>query len=78
MSTRGHRPEPKLAMCAAAPDNCIHKGAVCRERANRPGDGEHLDTIHELVQSGDYHVPAHAIADRMIERLIVDKRGRNS
>ncbi len=30
-----------------------------------------LQTIHELVRSGDYHVPAVAIAERMIERLMM-------
>lgn len=34
-----------------------------------------LQTIHELVRSGDYHVPASAIADRIIERMILTKRG---
>jgi anti-sigma28 factor (negative regulator of flagellin synthesis) len=33
-----------------------------------------LQVIHDLIRSGDYHVPATAIADRMIEQMIVDKR----
>ena len=35
-----------------------------------------LQAIHDLIRSGDYHVPATAIADRMIERMIADKRRR--
>lgn len=33
--------------------------------------------IHELVQSGRYYVPASAVAEKMIERLIAHKRGVN-
>jgi hypothetical protein len=42
------------------------------------GTPEHLRAIHELVRSGDYSVPATVIADRMIERLIGDKRGQGA
>ena len=37
-----------------------------------------LQVIHDLIRSGDYHVPATAIADRMIEQMMVEKRGRES
>ena len=37
-----------------------------------------LEVIHNLVHSGDYHVPAAAIADRMIEQLMIAKRERDS
>jgi anti-sigma28 factor (negative regulator of flagellin synthesis) len=37
-----------------------------------------LQAIHELVRSGDYHVPAAAIADRMIEQLISTSRRREA
>ncbi len=40
-----------------------------------PGNSARLETIHELVRSGDYHIPASAIADRIIERIMIDKRG---
>jgi anti-sigma28 factor (negative regulator of flagellin synthesis) len=33
-----------------------------------------LQTIHDLIRSGEYHVPATAIADRMIERMMADKQ----
>lgn len=39
------------------------------------GDPCDIEAIHRLIQSGDYHVPASAIAERMIERIFVDKRG---
>jgi anti-sigma28 factor (negative regulator of flagellin synthesis) len=34
-----------------------------------------LQVIHDLIRSGDYHVSASAIADRMIEQMLVC-RGR--
>ncbi len=34
-----------------------------------------LQAIHDLIRSGDYHVPAAAIADRMVERMLAEKRG---
>ena len=37
-----------------------------------------LEVIHNLVHSGDYHVPAAAIADRMIEQLMIAKLQRDS
>lgn len=45
-------------------------GASGQESAAR------LQAIHDLIRSGDYHVPATAIADRMIERMIAGRRGR--
>ena len=35
-----------------------------------------LQAIHDLIRSGDYHVPASAIADRMIEQMIFYRRRR--
>lgn len=35
-----------------------------------------LQAIHDLIRSGDYHVPANVIADRMIERMLADRRSR--
>jgi anti-sigma28 factor (negative regulator of flagellin synthesis) len=43
-----------------------------------PGASARLQAIHELVRTGEYHVPATAIADRMLERIIVDKREQGS
>lgn len=37
-----------------------------------------LQAIHHLVRSGDYHVPAMAIADRMIEQLMIEKQEHHS
>lgn len=36
-----------------------------------------LRAIHDLIRSGDYNVPAAAIADRMVERMIAGKRRRH-
>ena len=33
-----------------------------------------LRAIHDLIRSGDYHVPAMAIADRMVERMLAERR----
>jgi len=34
-----------------------------------------LQAIHDLIRSGDYHVPAAVIADHMVERMMADKSG---
>jgi hypothetical protein len=39
-----------------------------------PAAAARLQAIHDLVHSGDYHVPAAVIADRMIERMMAEKR----
>ena len=39
------------------------------------GAAARLRAIHDLVGSGDYHVPAALIADRMIEQMMTEKRG---
>ncbi|MBN1632007.1 MAG: hypothetical protein JW990_19805 [Thermoleophilia bacterium] len=39
--------------------------------------GARLRAIHDLVRSGDYNVPAAAIADRMVERMIANRRRRH-
>jgi len=41
-----------------------------------PMPAARLQAIHDLIRSGDYHIPAAAIADRMIERMIADKERR--
>ena len=58
---------------------------ISRQSHPRQGDTEsggvespptpaRLQAIHHLVRSGDYHVPAMAIADRMIEQLMIEKQ----
>jgi anti-sigma28 factor (negative regulator of flagellin synthesis) len=54
---------------------CNEAGETALRASGKP---DRLQAIHELVRSGDYSIPASAIADRMIERLIVDKRGHGS
>jgi len=41
-----------------------------------PAAPARLQAIHDLIRSGDYHVPATAIAERMIEQLLAGKRRR--
>jgi hypothetical protein len=72
MSNTSQEPGPEIAMNPF-------------ERENHPPDRQHsagdwtgaarLQAIHDLVRSGDYHVPAAVIADRIVERMIAEKRG---
>jgi hypothetical protein len=39
-----------------------------------PAAAARLQAIHDLVRSGDYHVPAAVIADRMVEQMIAARR----
>jgi len=62
---------------------------ISRQSHPRQGDTEsggvestptpaRLQAIHRLVRSGDYQVPAMAIADCMIEQLIIAKQEHDS
>jgi hypothetical protein len=46
--------------------------------APSPTPAARLQAIHDLICSGDYDVPATAIAERMVERIIIDQRERES
>jgi anti-sigma28 factor (negative regulator of flagellin synthesis) len=72
MSNMSEESGPEIAMNTIASDNRFLNG-------RRPEDGRagaaRLQAIHDLIRSGDYHVPAAAIANRIIERMIAEKRG---
>jgi anti-sigma28 factor (negative regulator of flagellin synthesis) len=78
MSDIGHRSTPERAMFYSAREFNIRQDRAREGSQTSPGGSERLQAIHELVSSGDYHVPASEIADRIIERMMVDKRGHQS
>ena len=78
MSEMTHRSTPEHALSSSARESHVHRGGPGESARSPLGESERLQVIHELVRSGDYHVPASAIADRIIERMIVDKRGQES
>jgi anti-sigma28 factor (negative regulator of flagellin synthesis) len=78
MSDMDHRPKPERAMIFSTRESRLHQSLTGEFAQSSPGEPERLQVIHELVRSGDYHVPASAIADCIIERMMVDKRGRES
>ncbi len=75
MSDMGQKPVTGIGMNAVARNNRF--STSLGSEAGRAGAASaRLQAIHDLVRSGDYHVPAAAIADRMIERMIADRRRR--
>ena len=74
MSTTSQKPADEVAMNIAARDNrqTYDVGSGCGDGSSVPA--ARLQAIHDLIRSGDYHVPANAIADRMIERMLADRR----
>jgi len=68
----------KAAMNTAARENRFPSDLGSASAAAGSSSAARLQAIHDLIRSGDYHVPAAAIADRMIERMIADKQRRSS
>lgn len=74
MSALIHRQTPESAMNAAS-----NQVDPCQNLPESRGGASpvvptRLQLIHHLVRSGDYHVPAGEIADRMIEQLMISRR----
>jgi hypothetical protein len=72
---RDHKPASETAVDATfqetrCPDDAESAGTSTSAPPAR------LQAIYDLVHSGHYHVPAAIIADRMIERMIAEKRGK--
>ncbi len=78
MSDMGHRPKPERAMIFSTRESHLDRSMTGEFKQGSPGEPERLQVIYQLVRSGDYHVPASAIADCIIERMMVDKRGTES
>jgi anti-sigma28 factor (negative regulator of flagellin synthesis) len=77
MSEIGQKPLLETAMKTATRENHLPSGLGSGSGTACPHAAARLQAIHDLIRAGDYHVPATAIADRMIERMIADKRRRN-
>lgn len=78
MSDISHTPAPEAAMNTAARENLFPSDRGCIGSTTASVAPARLQAIHELIRSGDYHIPASAIADRMIERMIADRRRRRN
>jgi anti-sigma28 factor (negative regulator of flagellin synthesis) len=76
MSDVSQKPVPETSMNAATQHNRLPAGLGPDTGMTSPAAAARLQAIHDLIRSGNYHVPANAIADRMIERMITDKRRR--
>ena len=76
MSDNAQKPEQEITMGPTSRDNRCSYDLPPRNEAVGQDTSARLQAIHELIRSGDYHVPAAAIADRMVERMIAGKRGR--
>jgi anti-sigma28 factor (negative regulator of flagellin synthesis) len=75
MSDIGHKLTRESAMNAITRQNRFQTGLFVGGGPGYSASAARLQVIHELVRSGDYHVPATAIADRMIEQMVmIDRR----
>ena len=75
MTTSSHKPASERAMNTDARETfscCDLSGAAV---AGTSASAARLQAIHDLIRAGDYHVPAAAIAERMIERMFATKQG---
>jgi anti-sigma28 factor (negative regulator of flagellin synthesis) len=78
MSAMSHRPEPEAGMNPSTRQSHFRDAQAGEGNATLSTPIARLQVIHDLIRSGDYHVPATAIADRMIEQMMVEKRGCES
>ena len=74
MSALVHRSTPETAMNPITRQPHPSQDAAPESTGNAGPAEARLRLIHDLIRSGDYHVPAMAIADRMIEQMIVERR----
>jgi hypothetical protein len=78
MSGISQIPTPEFAMNPITRETRFRSGPVTGDGSTCSATPARLQVIHDLIRSGDYHVPATAIADRMIEQLLVDRRRREA
>jgi hypothetical protein len=78
MSAPTHRSTPEASMDPFAGQPYPSRDSALQSADNAGSTKARLQIIHDLVRAGDYHVPATAIADRMIERLMIERRGHGS
>jgi hypothetical protein len=78
MSTMAYRQTPEPAMNPRSRQSHPQQGLAESGGSVSSSTPARLQVIHHLVRSGDYHVPAIAIADRMIEHLMIAKQESES
>lgn len=76
MSDISQKPARETTMGTSDKDNRFSSQVAAGRCGGDQTSAARLQAIHDLIRSGDYHVPATAIADRMIERMIADRRRR--
>lgn len=76
MSDMSQKPAEQNAMDTSTRDSRFSFDLATQGSSTAQSPPARLQAIHDLIRSGDYHVPAAAIADRMIERMIADKQRR--
>jgi len=77
MSAMVHKSIPEQTM-NLIPRQPNPRSTVAAEDAADVGTmNARLRLIHDRIRSGDYHVPATAIADRMVEQMISQRRQRS-
>jgi hypothetical protein len=74
MSGMSHKPTPEFAMNPITRENLFRSGPAMGEGAASVVTPSRLQVIHDLIRSGNYHVSATAIADRMVEQMIFATR----
>jgi hypothetical protein len=78
MSAIGHTPTPEFSMNPIVIENHFRSVQAGAEGLGGQGMPARLQAIHDLIRSGDYHVSAAAIADRMIEEMLVCRQRREA
>lgn len=76
MSDMSEEPTPEIGMNAIMQNHRSPNGLGRASGSATAAAPARLQAIHDLIRSGDYHIPATVIADRMIERMIAEKRER--
>jgi hypothetical protein len=76
MSGMAHIPTQGLAMNSIARKHYLHSGPLEDEASAAAALPARLQAIHDLIRSGDYRVPAAAIAERMVEQMLSGERRR--
>jgi anti-sigma28 factor (negative regulator of flagellin synthesis) len=78
MSALAPRQTPESAVNPVPNQADIHQDPPEGGGASSSLGPTRLQVIHNLVRSGDYHVSADEIADRMIEQLMIARREYDS
>ncbi|NLE10212.1 MAG: hypothetical protein GX630_01795 [Actinobacteria bacterium] len=77
MSAKSQKPVQEATMgTSTTRSDRLPNDLATRNTPSGQEPGARLRAIHDLIRSGDYNVPAAAIADRMVERMIADRRRR--